>query len=908
MTSRSQANDAQDASVSHGETDERYVSHNHQVARELAAAGVPVFPANPELNPKKLPDLHPHKSPIMVRSWPKEATTNQEIIDNWWRKAPDALVAMPTKQLGLIIIDADRHPGKPDGFAAFEALLAENGGLPEGTVLVDTQSHGRHYIFKQPKGLVLGNSSGGLPPEVDTRGASGDGGYVIAPGTIWIAPDGESRQWKETEGSQKFIDAYAKQSIPVVPDWIIKIIKGLKQTNKDGGNPRFDQKTASEHRQSHDRSWFSDGSNQQSFTDDVALVTKALAYLDAGDRHRWMTYGAALYDRFGEAGRPIWDDWSKTCPDKYDPVDQDRAWRSFGRGYSGQRVTIGSIIYDAKKSGFKIGADHSQKGSFRRNQSDSGFDRKSNSKTGHDTHETRSTNDSSHESYVDHRPIIQISGGGISDEADQAEQALLESGIQIFQRGGELVFPYEQEVVSFRGSITYIIVLERFSEPRLIDALCRSAIFKRGDKTINPPAYLAKTILARKGEWNFPSISGVSSTPIIRPDGSLVCKIGYDPQTRLYIDALPTMPIMPDKPTRDDALVALRLLKDLIAEFPFIDPASHSAGLSAIISAVVRSLLQNVPMHITTAPSPGSGKSFLIDLAAQIATGEKAPVSGYAKSVDENEKRIDGALLDGQPIFSFDNVNGELSGDKLCQAIECPRIDVRRLGSSDKFKIENRMTIYATGNNIIPTGDMTRRTILISLDAGLERPETRQFKTCPDQIVRENRGVYVAACLTIVRTYILAGKPNCLPRLASFGDWSDFVRSALVWLGCADPVETLKILQDDDPEHQLRTTIFHGIHEAFGSRAVTVKQMISTAYETLSRSSEDDFWSLSEKEEPCHPELHDGLMEVAGRNGTIVPDILGKWLRSNKGRIAGGLRLNNISTSGTAKWTVSVVG
>jgi hypothetical protein len=329
---------------------------NHQVARELAAAGILIFPANSELDQKKLPDLQPCKNPIMISSFSKDSTTDRATIDNWWRKAPKALVAIPAKQADLIIVDADRHPGRPDGFAAFEALIAQNGGLPEGTVLVDTQWHGRHYIFMQPKGLVLGNSSGGLPPGVDTRGASGGGGYIIAPGTIWVAPDGEIRQWKETEGSQKFIDAYVRKSIPVIPDWIIKIIRGGRQVNSETINPNRDPKVESECKQSNDRDRFSDWLKEKAFADDKALVTKALAYLDACDRHRWMTFGAGLYDKFGEEGRSIWDNWSKTCPDKYDPVDQDRAWRSFGRGYSGQRVTIGSIIYAAKIAGFKMGS------------------------------------------------------------------------------------------------------------------------------------------------------------------------------------------------------------------------------------------------------------------------------------------------------------------------------------------------------------------------------------------------------------------------------------------------------------------------------------------------------------------------------------------------------------------------
>src|SRR4029079_3845618 len=117
-------------------------------------------------------------------------------------------------------------------------------------------------------------------------------------------------------------------------------------------------------------------------------------------------------------------------------------------------------------------------------------------------------------------------------------------------------------------------------------------------------------------------------------------------------------------------------------------------------------------------------------------------------------------------------------------------------------RIVNRTTLFATGNNIRLVGDMTRRSITSSLDAQLERPEVRRFKADPLKQVLATRGLYVAAVLTIVRAYIMAGQPNRLLPLASFEDWSDKVRSALVWLGEADPIDTIALARAEDPELQ----------------------------------------------------------------------------------------------------------
>jgi hypothetical protein len=128
-------------------------------------------------------------------------------------------------------------------------------------------------------------------------------------------------------------------------------------------------------------------------------------------------------------------------------------------------------------------------------------------------------------------------------------------------------------------------------------------------------------VLARNGEWRFPSIAGVITTPTMRPDGSLLLEQGFDESTRLLLVEPPAMPPIPDNPTRDDALAALALIDKLLAEFPFVDGVSKSVGRSGIITPACRGAFPVTPAHAARAPDAGSGKSFLWDTAASIATG-----------------------------------------------------------------------------------------------------------------------------------------------------------------------------------------------------------------------------------------------------------------------------------------------
>jgi phage gp37-like protein len=274
--------------------------------------------------------------------------------------------------------------------------------------------------------------------------------------------------------------------------------------------------------------------------------------------------------------------------------------------------------------------------------------------------------------------------------------------------------------------------------------------------------------LARVGEWGFPVVAGIITTPTMRPDGSLLTQPGYDAATRLLLVEPSPMPAIPDAPTREDALVALDRLEGLLAEFPLVDDVARAVALSALITPVVRGAFPVAPMHALLAPVAGSGKSYLLDTVSAIAIGQVMPVMAAGRDEEETEKRLGAALLTGQPLISIDNVNGELRGDALCQMIERPVVEVRILGRSERVRIEARGTsIFSTGNNMVLVGDLCRRTLTATLDPQLERPELREFTGNPVADVLADRGAYVAAALTVCRAYMAAGRPNRAKRLAS---------------------------------------------------------------------------------------------------------------------------------------------
>lgn len=504
-------------------------------------------------------------------------------------------------------------------------------------------------------------------------------------------------------------------------------------------------------------------------------------------------------------------------------------------------------------------------------------------------------------------PRIEVVGGQIDLTATLGEDALVASKLPVFRRDKELVRPITQLVPASGGRLTVAAGLDTITPPGLIDLLNQAVewvAFNKKEKEwkpIDPPGPVAAVILARAGLSRLPSIAGVVTTPTLRPDGSVLVEPGYDPATRLYhvVDPGLKMPAMPERPTKHDAALGLEKVSGLLKEFPFKTDTDRAVAISGIVTAVVRGGVSVVPMHAFKASAPGSGKSYLVDLISSVATGRPCPVMAVAEQDAETEKRLTGLLLSGFPIISLDNVNGELGGDLLCQAIERPLVRTRPLGASAIMEIESRATICATGNALRVKGDMTRRTLVCTLDANIERPELREFDADPAAVVLANRGDYVAACLTIVRAYLAAGKPDHPTPLASFGEWNSWVRGALLWLGCSDPVASMETAREDDPElSELRELL--GLWEsAFGlNYGYTARELDDES----KRHRVDDLGHSTG--ELVHPDLRGSLLRIAGDKGGLNTKRLGRWFMDKEGRVVGKAKFARLSTArgGLQRW------
>lgn len=373
----------------------------------------------------------------------------------------------------------------------------------------------------------------------------------------------------------------------------------------------------------------------------------------------------------------------------------------------------------------------------------------------------------------------------------------------------------------------------------------------------------------------FDLINGVSKAPLLKENGDIVQKYGYDKESGVYVFFNGQLNV-PEMPSREDVNKAKAAIDSLLDEFPFETPTDLSVAIALLFTSLVRPNLPHAPMFVIDAPQRGSGKSVLVDVASIIAGGDRCPATEAGWSTDETDKRMAAALLDAQSIINIDNVTKPLGTATLCMMLTQKKIVIRSLGRTKQFSVPCSSTITATGNNIKIVGDLNRRSLKCRLKPTIEHAEQRRFKKDIISHTMKHRPELLTAIFTILRAYIQAGNPDQqLKPFASFGVWSSLVRSAIVWAGWADPNNSTVALDEEDPEREALAQVVSLWAQQFQNRPMTAAQAVLEA----SRLHPSDPFLVALRE-----------VAPAQKHGAIDAKKLGQWIGRNKDRVCGGFR------------------
>lgn len=283
---------------------------NLEAALGYARRGWPVFPLHGIRNQRctcgdpacsKSAGKHPHGS-LAPRGF-HDATTDEARIADWWARAPDANIGIPTGQAsGFVVLDIDPRNGGDDTWVE---LQRPHGPWPE-TAIQLTGGGGSHYLFRVQSRRIRSPGRG-----ID---AKDNGGYIVAWPSTHLS--GARYQW---EGSADPLDGFP---IADPPAWLLEPETEARAPRTTLGGIGF--------------------LHPQRIED----LRAALAHLDPSEYETWIRVGQALHSTAAPEAFGLWDAWSRAAANY---GGTDKKWATFSEGGG---LNVESVFSWARANGW----------------------------------------------------------------------------------------------------------------------------------------------------------------------------------------------------------------------------------------------------------------------------------------------------------------------------------------------------------------------------------------------------------------------------------------------------------------------------------------------------------------------------------------------------------------------------
>jgi hypothetical protein len=458
------------------------------------------------------------------------------------------------------------------------------------------------------------------------------------------------------------------------------------------------------------------------------------------------------------------------------------------------------------------------------------------------------------------RRSIIWNGRQLDDVVADAQAALAETNDPptTFVRGGKLV--------RLRADEERRPMIETLAADHVRMHLAESAswykVTKGGEHTpTSPPVDVCAGVISAR-TWELPPLIGVVELPVLRPtDGRFHVDHGYDASTKLYHWHSPGVdyPGIPDQPNAAQLAEAVMLIDEMLCDFPWETTADRANLWGLLLTPLVRAIVHQVPMCLIDAPDAGTGKGLLVKIATIIATGRVTGLMSWPATDEELEKKVTAALMAGQTVVVFDNVDGMIKSGTLAAVLTADTWQGRVLGRSEMVNASNRATWVATGTNLDVGGDLARRCYRVRIDAKMAAPYTRNtwLHDPLEDWVAANRGKLLAALCTIVRSWWLAGQhqASSIPAMGGYTSWVRTVGGILEHAGVPDFLGNLaEFRANSDREAQQWEGFLAVWAEQYGEDGMTVAKLIgamsssSTTGEMLKETIPEDlsgYWDTA---------------------------------------------------------------
>jgi hypothetical protein len=651
----------------------------------------------------------------------------------------------------------------------------------DAPTLIQATAHGRHRVYQHPGGEIRNRAAIRGVVGLDMRG---DGGYIVAAPSVH--PSGVVYEWENDN------------DLAPLPAWVTH-----KPERKQQEQPAPRRKGSA---------------NTEDLYAEKALDAELteLARCQNGTRNATLFKVARRVNEFVLAGRlpeSVFTEIETMARQKELPEKEITA-------------TIASARSGGTPEYVGLPDENQRNGSTPEQKHDT------------QTDEAQADNDNhSNGDQGDDRPVIDVTNEDIAELVPAAWSALIgsEYGPQLYTMGSELYRIVDNKIESIdRRNIRYL--------------LGNVALFPKdvgtGKNTkirfVAPPASIVDSM--RYGMPDLPAIERIIAIPVVAPQGHIVKIPGYDQQSGYYYK--PEIDIdIPGECSDQHVSEAMRLIDDMLVDFPFKTHADYANALALLLLPFVRGAIRGAtPLHLIEAAREGTGKGLLNDLFHIIWTNAPAPLSSLADNDEEVRKSLTSALEHMPLSITYDNVR-YINSAQLEKAITAQHWSDRVIGTGRIADVPVYTIWIATGNNVSVSGDMPRRVVPIRLVADCEQPALRNNFRHSDivQWAYDHRVQLIQACLTIIQYGLSSNARATTPRLGSFTKYCAVMSKILASCGIDTFLENaIQRIEGDNDRINMWRAFFTLWYEEFGNAWVSAGQAYESLRESIDLPLKDD--------------------------------------------------------------------
>ena len=212
---------------------------------------------------------------------------------------------------GLLVIDVDARNGGVESYAKLLEAIPDIAGCE---LIVSTGSgNGSKHLYYRYSGSESLSMHLDDYPGIDFK----SGGYVVGPGSL------------HKSGNKYDVLMGDPYSINDAPSELINKLKRTDSSRVEHNGVQIDITLT-----------------------EVANIVGHIPPEYADDYSDWLRIGMAIHHCTSGNGMLVWDEFSRKCPAKYDASAIVDKWHSFGKLIGSAMVTVGTLIYYAKKGGY----------------------------------------------------------------------------------------------------------------------------------------------------------------------------------------------------------------------------------------------------------------------------------------------------------------------------------------------------------------------------------------------------------------------------------------------------------------------------------------------------------------------------------------------------------------------------